>query len=187
MKKLILTLLVIVIVSSVYSQGKVEYIVKCSPAGFNVTYTNSGGNTEQRKVSTKDWSMNFIGKPGSFVSISAQAENENSNINVKIVYQGKVIEKANSNGDYVIASASGSLSDEKTFANVYLYNHTFIGVQSVFTYSPILEKPDMVNSENIGIAENGTVTIIEKYNDGYYKVSSGNIIGYLWAGWFKKE
>jgi clan AA aspartic protease (TIGR02281 family) len=73
-----------------------------------------------------------------------------------------------------------------TFANIYPYNHTFSGVQSVYTYSPILEKPDMINSPIINGAENNQVTIIEKVNDGYYKVKSGNTVGYLWAGWFKK-
>lgn len=42
------------------------------------------------------------------------------------------------------------------------------------------------NEKQIGMAENKTVTIIEKYNDKFYKVKSGNQTGYLWAGWFKK-
>jgi len=187
MQNLILTFCAFVILTNVYSQGTVEYKVSSSTSGFSVTYTNKGGNTEQKKISSKDWSTTFEGTPGAFVSISAQAEQENSTISVKILYQGKVIEEANSSGDYVIASASGSLSNEKTFANVYPYNHTFSGVKSVFTFSPILEEPDMVNSVSIGMAENETVTILDKYNDGYYKVKSGNTIGYLWAGWFKKE
>jgi hypothetical protein len=44
----------------------------------------------------------------------------------------------------------------------------------------------MINSPIINGAENNQVTIIEKVNDGYYKVKSGNTVGYLWAGWFKK-
>lgn len=65
------------------------------------------------------------------------------------------------------------------------YNRNFSGVQSVFTYSPILERPDMVNSKQIGKAYNNTVTILEKYSEKYYKVKSGDVIGYLWCGWFK--
>lgn len=187
MKNLVLTLFVFLLATNVQAQGKVKYLVKCDPAGFSVTYTNSGGNTEQKKVSTNEWSLDFIGTPGSYVSISAQAKNKSSNISVKIMYQGKVIENAKSSGDYVVASASGSLSNKKAFPNIYPYNHTFSGVNSVFTFAPILEEPDMVNSPTIGRAKNEKVTVLDKYNDGYYKVKSGNTTGYLWAGWFKKE
>lgn len=60
------------------------------------------------------------------------------------------------------------------------------GNQSVYAYSPILDEPSMGgNEKQIGMAENNTVTIIEKYNDTFYKVKSGNQTGYLWSGWFK--
>ncbi len=65
------------------------------------------------------------------------------------------------------------------------YSRNFTGTQAVFTYSPILENPDMINSKQIGQIENDLVTILEKYNEKYYKVKSGNLIGYLWAGWFR--
>ncbi|WP_183147885.1 hypothetical protein [Chryseobacterium nematophagum] len=40
------------------------------------------------------------------------------------------------------------------------------------------------DEEVIGIAKNNLVDIIERYNKKYYKVKSGNRVGYLWAGWF---
>jgi clan AA aspartic protease (TIGR02281 family) len=47
----------------------------------------------------------------------------------------------------------------------------FTGNQSVYAYSPILDEPSMGgNEKQIGMAENNTVTIIEKYNDKFYKV-----------------
>lgn len=64
-------------------------------------------------------------------------------------------------------------------------NKNFTETKAVYTYSPILEKPDMVNSKQIGQAENNSVTILEKYNENYYKVKSGNTVGYLFVGWFK--
>lgn len=66
------------------------------------------------------------------------------------------------------------------------YNKNFTGTQTVIVFAPILEKPDMVNSKQIGLAENNSVTILEKYSEKYYKVKSGNTVGYLWAGWFEK-
>lgn len=87
----------------------VKYEVKCSPNGFDITYTNSSGNTEQKDISEGSWEISFQGESGDFVYISAQADNENANISVKIYYQGSIIEQASSSGDYVIATASGLL------------------------------------------------------------------------------
>jgi len=182
MKKIILTLFTITYLFNSYSQNKVVYSVTSNTSGFNVTYTNSGGNTEQKDVSSKLWNYSFNSVVGSFVYISAQAQNKNSNISAKIEYKGAIIEESNSIGDYVIASASGTLSD---FPNIYPYTKTFIGTQIVPLFSPILEKPDMFNSKQIGKALNSSVRIIEKYNNGYYKVNSEGVEGYLWVGWFE--
>ena len=43
----------------------------------------------------------------------------------------------------------------------------------------------MFNSKQIGKALNSSVRIIEKYNNGYYKVNSEGVEGYLWVGWFE--
>jgi len=186
MKKLIFTFLTLLIVSQIYSQAKVEYIVKSNLNGFDVTYTNDGGNTEQKTINSNKWKTTFNGNLGAFVSISAQTSNENAEISVKIIYNGKTIEEAKSSGDYVVASASGSLSNKQIFANIYPYNKNFSGKIKVYTYSPILLNPNMVKSESIGIAENESVTILSKFNNGFYKVRSGSTTGYLWAGWFKE-
>ena len=94
-----------------------------------------------------------------------------------------VMTKGNNSYDYSnIESVSKTTT---TYANSSPYSKTFTGNQAVYTYSPILEKPDMIHSKTIGKAENNQVTIIEKVNGKYYKVKSGNTIGYLWSGWFK--
>jgi hypothetical protein len=89
--------------------GTVKYEVTCSPSGFDITYENSSGNTEQKTISSGSWTTTFTGNQGDFVYISAQTDNENANITAKIYYQGDVIEQSSSSGDYVIATASGSL------------------------------------------------------------------------------
>mgnify|MGYP003384192917 CR=1 FL=1 len=86
-----------------------KYEVTCSPSSFDITYQNSSGNTEQTTISSGSWSTSFTGNQGDFVYISAQADNENTLITVKIYYQGNIIEQTSSSGDYVIATASGSL------------------------------------------------------------------------------
>jgi hypothetical protein len=102
------------------------------------------------------------------------------------LYQGKVIEEAKSSGDYVIASASGSLHYHKSRLIINPYSQTFSGTMPVYTYSPILAEPDMVNSKTIAKADK-EVTIIERVNEKYYKVKAGENVGYIWAGWFTKE
>lgn len=95
-------------VDALNQMGEIKYIVTCTPEGFDVTYSNESENTEQVDVSGSQWSKSFNATPGTFVSLTAQAKNENAKISVKIYYNGKVIEKAESSGDFVIASASGS-------------------------------------------------------------------------------
>jgi hypothetical protein len=89
--------------------GEVKYVVECFPSGFNITYENSTGNTQQEDIINHAWEYTFTGHRDQFVYISAQAENEDATISAKIYYKGNLIEEATSNGDYVIATASGSL------------------------------------------------------------------------------
>src|SRR5690606_37569235 len=74
-------------------------------------------------------------------------------------------------------------------ANFYDYNkenNDFTGKRTVFSFSPILDRATRGEyEEQIGAAQNNTVTIIEKVNKDFYKVKSGDIVGYLWVGWFK--
>ncbi|MEA3317371.1 MAG: hypothetical protein U9R54_05395 [Bacteroidota bacterium] len=91
------------------TSGTVKYEVTCSPSGFDITYENSSGNTEQKTITSGSWATSFTGNQGDFVYVSAQADNENANITAKIYYKGDIIEQASSSGAYVIATASGSL------------------------------------------------------------------------------
>ena len=50
MKKTIVTFLTLLFVYQTYSQEIVEYIVESNRNGFDITYTNDGGNTEQKKL-----------------------------------------------------------------------------------------------------------------------------------------
>ena len=115
MRKIIVFINVFILLSILTScestslSGEVEYVVNCSPSGFDITYQNSSGNTAQQDISSGSWTYSFTGASGDFVYISAQANNENATVTTEIYYQGKLIEDATSNGDYVIATASGSL------------------------------------------------------------------------------
>jgi clan AA aspartic protease (TIGR02281 family) len=94
-----------------------------------------------------------------------------------------VMTKGNSSYDY--SNTENVSKTTTTHPNSRPYSRTFAGNQAVYTYSPILEKPDMIHSKTIGKAENNKVTIIEKVNGNYYNVKSGNTIGYIWSSWFK--
>lgn len=101
----------IVVLTACEKEGSntVQYVVNCSPSGFDITYTNSSGNTEKKTISSTSWSTSFEGTSGDFVYISAQANNENATVTTEIYYGGEKIETATSTGDYVIATASGSI------------------------------------------------------------------------------
>lgn len=91
-----------------------------------------------------------------------------------------VLTKGSNSYDY-----SNPFSAVTTYPKGHPYGRNFTGTQAVYTASPILEKPDMVNSKQLGQAENNSVVILEKYNEKYYKVKSGNTVGYFFSGWFK--
>jgi clan AA aspartic protease (TIGR02281 family) len=98
-----------------------------------------------------------------------------------------ILTKGQNSYDYSNSSVNKQYTDTKSTAIENPYTSNFSGNQSVYTFSPIVDKPSMgENEKQIGMAENNTVTVIEKYNDKFYKVKSGNQTGYLWAGWFKK-
>lgn len=63
-------------------------------------------------------------------------------------------------------------------------NSASSNVRSTYTYSPILAEP-ITNSKQIGKVENEEVHILGKPNSNYFKVRSGNTVGYLWKGWLK--
>jgi hypothetical protein len=113
MRKLLFLITIVVFVlftnCSKESNNLVKYEVSCSPGGFDITYQNSSGNTEQKSILSTNWSTSFSGNSGDFVYISAQADNENATVTARIYYEGELIETATSSGDYVIATASGSL------------------------------------------------------------------------------
>lgn len=92
------------------------------------------------------------------------------------------INEQNSN-DYSFIDYDKTMS---SFVEAPYYSKNFTGIQTVHSFSPILDKPRMGwDEKQIGMAENNSVIIIEKYNNRFYKVKTGNQIGFLWTGWFK--
>ncbi len=57
--------------------------------------------------------------------------------------------------------------------------------RDTYSYAPILERPEMGNARTVGLVADNKVVILKKVNQKYYHVKSGNITGYLWAGWLK--
>lgn len=84
----------------------------------DVTYRNAGGNVEQDDISrfsaadsfnNKPWTLTFDAAAGDFVQISAQNGRDVGTIKCEILVNGDVIEQAESNGGFVIASCNGSV------------------------------------------------------------------------------
>lgn len=93
----------------VFNSGKqVTYSVSGSPGGFSITY-EINGNTEQQTIDGTSWNESFTGSSGDFVYVSAQADNENASVTAEIEIDGDNLKSASSHGDYVIATASGTI------------------------------------------------------------------------------
>jgi len=92
-----------------------------------------------------------------------------------------------SKSNEIIYSDQNNISMKSSYQSntEYFKNKNYIGNQLVFTFAPILVEPDLVYSKKIGNAIDNNVEVLEKINDSYYKVKSGNVVGYLWSGWFK--
>jgi clan AA aspartic protease (TIGR02281 family) len=105
------------------------------------------------------------------------------------------------NGDQLIIyqRPNGSQNDEPYSEGIHNWNQpeeynqfntnndSLSGTQRVYLNADIYDSPDLKNSKVIGKVKSGVVTIIEKTNEMFYKISSGETTGYLWVGSFKKQ
>jgi hypothetical protein len=121
MKKIVIALLIMTTLACVSSGGSVstpkatratthtvEYIVKSTVSEYDITYNNAQGNTEQKDLRIRDWTLSMTVEPGFFAYISAQIGGSGT-ISCQIKQDGKVIEEATSDGRYVIATCSASI------------------------------------------------------------------------------
>jgi len=75
----------------------------------DITYS-VGSTTEQAKSYGSPWRrLERYAKPGDFVTLSAQRGAESGGVFVEMLYNGAQIDYASSRGEFVIASASGSI------------------------------------------------------------------------------
>ena len=91
----------------------------------------------------------------------------------------------NTNNTTVTPDASNSKTTKPTQTQINS-SKTFSGTVIVYTFSPILDKPE-TNAKQVGTAVNNKVTIIRKENKDYYYVTSGTITGYLYAGFIAED
>lgn len=63
------------------------------------------------------------------------------------------------------------------------YKKNYSTQTNTFTFAPIKESPSF-NSKTIGLVNKNTVSVLERINEKFYKVKSGDFTGFLWAGWF---
>jgi hypothetical protein len=87
----------------------VRYRIGGTASEADITIENASGGTEQKTVDVP-WSETFEAELGQFVYVSAQSQDDaDRTINCEIQVNGTVLESAESRGQYVIASCSGSV------------------------------------------------------------------------------
>lgn len=78
---------------------------------ISLTYENETGNTEQLETRTNRqnlWTKRFEVARGEFLYVSVQNRAETGSVECEILIDGIVVEQAESQGAYVIATCSGS-------------------------------------------------------------------------------
>lgn len=112
MKKIIFFLIIFLFLACDPNELKIysiEYKVTGSASRVDVTYANDSGGTSQQSNVRVPWSYSFNRIKGSFVYISAQNQGESGSVIVTIYKENELFKRSESNGAYVIASASGRL------------------------------------------------------------------------------
>ncbi len=94
-------------------EGKITYILNGSRGDFNITYTGINADTFQEPHVNRGWKKTFSVKDGEFVYFSAQSNTHHSKIQVKILVNGKIFKRADAEGDYAVATASGCVTCHK--------------------------------------------------------------------------
>jgi hypothetical protein len=79
-------------------------------ADASITYFNQSGNMEQIEVRLP-WTKSLKAKPGQILGVTAQVQTKDSSITCEIYQDDKLIEKADSSGDFVIAMCNGLAGD----------------------------------------------------------------------------
>lgn len=110
MRRMIVTMaLASVIVGgcNLFGEPEIQYYVMASDE-VSITISGEGESTEQFTISNFPWTKEFTAERGDFLYVSAQVREYNGWVQTQIKVDGKVIDSAESRGDFVIATSSGS-------------------------------------------------------------------------------
>ena len=91
-------------------KGVVKLIVTGSADQYNITYKKCEDSQATQIPSVKKrWKYSFRAKSGDYVYISAQSNQRGKTVNVEISYKGKTFKQESGEGDFALATASGTL------------------------------------------------------------------------------
>lgn len=91
-------------------RARVVYDVTDTSRGtVSLTYENAGGNSQQESNAVTPWGKRYSMDSGDFVYVSAQRGQGTGTVRCTITIDGEVVEQAESTGEFVIATCSGSV------------------------------------------------------------------------------
>ena len=102
---------VLCLASTAQAQRTHRVLYRVVGAHFDVTYANASGATEQQDGKVRRFQREFDAPAGAFLYLSAQNNDEDGGVRCMIDIDGKRVQYASSQGDYVIASCSASVPD----------------------------------------------------------------------------
>jgi hypothetical protein len=88
---------------------KVQYRISGTASSVFVTLNNESGGTSQYSKVKLPVTYDYKKFNDKFVYVSAQNEGASGSVTVEIYYKDKLLKKSTSEGEYVIATASGSI------------------------------------------------------------------------------
>lgn len=95
--------------TTLLAERHVSYRVVSVDTGFDLTYRNGSGGSEQTtqgsKLKDAAWTEDYIMRPGSFAYVSAQLL-DSGTVTCWIFADGRSIAQARAEGDYKIATCS---------------------------------------------------------------------------------
>ena len=107
MKKVLVFILAICLLSSCTKEKSYSYEVTGTSGSYSVTLQNSDDNTQQWASVGNGWTYKWSQKGTRWLYVSAQNNNASGNVTVRIIKDGKTVAENTSVGGYTIATVSG--------------------------------------------------------------------------------
>ena len=90
-------------------KGTIKFVLEGTADSFNITYKLNKKETFQNPEVKSGWTNLFIGKPGDYYYVSAQANNKNATVKLTVLRDDEILKEKSKSGNYALCTVSGTL------------------------------------------------------------------------------